>query len=412
MKYLSLLLISFTACVQPKNSPPPAPTSTTAFVFAANFGGGSELQAIDVKTREAGRVLGADAISEDSLVRVFGEVLYIIGREFNGTKNTLTVIDPKNGYALACPECQWALGEATNVQDFWAVSKTKAYMTTQPGLTTAPSYEHRNEVSVINPTTGAITARIDIAAALLAAGDTLASEDPDGWHELGALYADNEHLFVAISALDSKSYFALYPTTGECGFVAGRVAVIDLDTDKVVKIIKLKGTNPAPSPARWVPEPNTNNVLISTPGPFAPASIEACGGVERIDQVTLEHKGYLFTEQEIGGSVMSFDLDSKQNGVAFVFTNGDYLAPTYEIRRFTKSGLVAEPLLAPGPKAFTSASFVEVNDRGQAYIGLPLRAGTKIGMYETATGAELGAALATDLPPIDVAFFPGPAFSR
>jgi hypothetical protein len=405
-----LALCGFAACYQPKNTPPPKPTSTTAFLFDSNFSSG-ELQAIDVASREAGRVLGPEAISSDSLVRAYGETLYIIGREFNGDNNSVTVLEPKNNYQRACPNCQWPLGTAVNVQDFWAVSKTKAYLTTQPGSKTAPAYEHRNDVWIMNPTTGEVSGYIDIAAALRAAGDNLADVDTDGMHELGAVYADDAHLFVAISAFDETTFQQVKADT-PCGYEPGRVAVIDLSTDKVTKILKLSGSNPAPSPARFVPEPNTDNVLISTPGPLGAASIESCGGIERIDQAKLTVSGFFTTETQLGGSVVSFGLDGKGNGVVFLFTDGDFNSPTYEVRRFNKSGIVGDAILAPGAKGFSQPSFVTINDRGQAYVGLPLRTGTEIGMYDADTGTTLGDPLKTDLPPIDVAFFPGTPYSR
>lgn len=408
MKKLALTALVLFAC-GPKNTPPPNPTSTTAFLFASDFLGGNELQAIDVKSRAAGQVLGPEATSSDSLVRAFSETLYLIGRDYVGQNNNVTVLDPKNGYKRVCPDCQWPLGEAVNVQDFWAVSKSKAYLTTWPSSPTVPAYAHRNDVWIMNPLTGEISGYIDLAAALKAQGDDLAEHDTDGQHELSALYADDAHLFVAIGTFDQKT-FGLVPSDGTCGLEVGRVAVIDLNTDKVVKVLKLTGSNPI---GRFVPEPNTNNLLIATPGSLNTASTDACGGIDRIDQVTLQVKTPAFTEAQLAGSVVSFDLDNLGNGVAFVFTDGDFLNPTYEVTRIQKDvGAVGDPIVAPGAKGFSQPSFVDINDRNEAYVGLPLRTGAKIGMYDSETGKELASPIETKLPPIDVVFFPGPAYSR
>jgi hypothetical protein len=406
MQKFALVALVFTACNTFKNSPPPKPTSETAFLFESTFGGGGELYAIDLATREAGRVLGPEAISEDSIVRTFGETLYVVGRDFSGQNNTLTVLDPKAGYARACPECQWPLGDSTNAQDFWAVSKNKAYFTTLPANKDKASYAHRNEVAIINPLTGIISGYIDIAKALVDAGDDLASVDTDGYHELGALYADDEHLFVAIGALNQET-FQQVTSSDPCGFAVGRVAVIDIATDKVVKIIKLTGSNPSPSPGRFVPEPNSNYLLIATPGPLSQASTESCGGIERIDQVKLTNAGLLFSETALGGSAMAFDLDAKGNGLFVVFTDGGFIDPTYELKRWTKDGVASAPVLAPGKGALFLSGFVRGNDRGEAYVGLPLASGGKIGIYDLATGSELKTAIDTNLPPVDVSFFPG-----
>ncbi len=420
----SLLIFALTlACCGRKEAPPPPedeppvnvvppPTATTAFLFNASFTGGAELLALDLETREQSVILEAPALGTDSIVRVFNEMLYIVARDYVGQENSLTVIDPKNGYALACSDCQWPLGEATNVQDFWVVSADKAYFTTQPGSSLADAWAHRNAVSVMNPMTGAITKRIDIAAALVALGDTLPQDDDDGTHELGALYADAHHLFVAISAL-TPSYNAVSKGTEPCGVVPGRVAVIDLDTDEVVKVIVLSGSNPAPSPARFVPQPQTSYLLISTPGSLGTAEIDHCGGIERIDQQALVLGSPFATEGGLGGSVMSFDLDEDGNGVVFLFVSGDFEAPTYEVRRFQQTMNRVDPaLVAPGVKGFSQPSFVEVNDHGLAFVGLPLRAGAEVATFHVSDGTSAAPSVALDLPPIDVAFYPGVPYVR
>lgn len=400
---LAVSALAFSACA-PKN-PIPTPQAKSAYVFSSNFTAGA-LDALDVAGTTKTAILTGDGIGSDSFVRTFGEVVYVVSRDYVGANNSLTVIEGNTVTA------QHPLGEGVNAYDLWAVSKTKAYFTAQPNPSApaAKAYALRNSVSIINPSTGALGATIDIGAALTALGDLLPSEDTDDYYELNALWADDAHLFVSIQAFGE--FYSIIGKDDACGQVAGRVAVIDLATDRVVKIIPLRGANPA---ARFVPEPGTNNLLVATAGSLGTHAIDPCAGIERINQATLTHEGYYLTEAQLGGSVVSFDVDANGMGGAFLFTAGDFLAPTYEVVRFSlqDQGRVGAPLVAPGPSGFLVPSFARLNDKGELYVGLPF-SGSKpvIGRFSLETGAALSAEVELEMSPVDVAFLPGTPFRR
>jgi hypothetical protein len=402
----ALLACGLAACgTTPHKQTFPKPTTTTAFVATSDYRASAQLFAVDLETRAKTSVLGPDVMPLDPMIRVFEKNLYLVGREYQGKNNNVVVLDPNNNYQPKCggklSACQFALPFAFNARDFLAVSETKAYLTSSES----------NSVTTLNPLTGQITGTIDIAAERAKVGDRLDALDPDGIYDLNRMAVTGNYLLVQLQFIDNSTY-APTKTNDACGFVAGRVAVIDMTTDAVVKMIRLQGSNPD---GPFVTEPGTTNLLVNTTGPQGQFAIGPCNGIERIDTESLDAGGSYLSQQQMGGVVFSFAVDDQGRGIAFVGTDGDFNHPEYKVFRFdSKTGVVGDPLIAPGPKGFTFFGFTAMNDRDQAWVALPYsKQSPTLAAFALANGQLLDGKT-IDLPQgaVDIGFYPGQNFAR
>lgn len=430
----SRLLISLTLLAACKSSSItlPKPTAATAYVSATTADySASKLEAIDVGSHTSSDVLPAQAFPAGNLLKTFAHNLYIVG---NYGADNMLVLEPDNQYATACPAksltaCQFALPVGFDAVDFWVTDATHMYLTASITADKNVPGSLSNLVHIYDPTTGTAGATIDIAAgvkALSAAegGEDLLAVIGDGTLDLGAMYQVDGYLYVVAEMLvtgapDPVTGFTNRKpkvTTDSCGYEPSRVAVVDIKTNKVVKAMKLHGAN---SQGPFVVEEGTTHLLIASPGFTGTFAQEPCNGIDRIDTATQTSLGSALTEAQLsrgdanGGTVFSFDLDSKGTGFAFVGL-GTVEAPSFQLVRFDlKKGLTAT-VQDDGVKGLLYAGFITINSKNQAYISLPYADPTKqpaIAAYDAESGALIQT-ITLKLAASGIAFYPGPDFIK
>lgn len=411
---------------------PPKPTANTAYVFASDYFSSSQIVAIDLDTRSVSEVLGPDVLPLDALIKSFGQRLYVVGRDFAGTANNLVALDPNNGYQPACgrgvAECQIALGNKFNARDLWVVNDNTAFVTADILADGDAVGSVSNSVHIYDPIAGTKKGTIDIAAGAKAAGTDLLAEIGDGTLDLDAMFSDGKHLFVIALMLQTQpeqsGFIPRKPkaTGTSCGLTSSAVVAIDLDSQKVVKVIRLSGSNAI---GGFVVEPGTDNLLIATPGATDVFTQEKCAGIERINSKQLTYNGMAVTEAQMsnadgsgasgtGGTVFSFDVDNQGNGLAFVGL-GTTDVPQYKLVRWKAdqgaTGLISDP----GADGLTYFGFVSINNRGQAYVSLPYAYPTPPGLaaFDVGTGARVANTdFSLALSAASITFYPGFAFTR
>ncbi len=435
MRLRLLVVFAFAACSSSKKSTPPTllekPSATTAFLIDSSTDLiTSQLDALDVSTHALNNVLPASVYPSQSLIRTFSHNLYVVGQDSFGSNNNLLVLSPDSNYAPACgasiTACQFALPALFDAQDFWVVSAHEMYVT--PYMTvdgTGAAGSASNFVYLVDPLTGVLTTKIDIAQGVRGLAPSLGGEDllatGDQTINPSAMYAVDNHLFVALDLLvagpadpANPEYVPQVPekTSDACGYRSGRVVVIDTVSNAVIASIKLSGANPQ---VPFVAETGTTNLLIATPGDLGTFDQEPCNGIDRIDTETLTSKGLAVSEAQMsggdthGGTVFSFDVDDKGNGLAFI-GNGNTNAPDYQLVSFNLTKGFVSQIEDAGVKGLLSYGFIVANPAAQAYVSLPYEASPAVYVYDIEK-AGLIDTLPLATPATGVAFYPGPAFS-
>jgi len=406
----------------------PKPTAKTVYVSAVTNGGTGALEAVDLGSRTVNDVLPADVFSPYAAVKTYANNLYIVSAE---PANVL-VLEPDNNYTPACAAetitaCQFALPATFDIVDFVVVDAKHMYLTTD--LSTEPASAPgslSNFVHIYDPTTGVESGAIDVAAGAKALPASAGGEDllavvGDGTLDLGAMYQVDDNLFVVAQMLVTgtpppDSFFtprAPKATTDACGYEPSRVIVIDLKSNTVKHVIKLRGAN---TQGPFVVEPNTNNLLLSSPGATATFSQEPCNGIERVDTQGMVSKGAALTEAQLSlgvkdaGTVFSFDIDNLGKGYAFV-GSGTSDKPDYSLVHFNLKTAAVTQVADEGVKGISYYGTVIIDAQRQAYISLPYGTTPVIATYDVESNT-LVSTITLKLGAFSMAFYPGPAFIK
>lgn len=303
-------------------------------------------------------------VNADAVARVHGDLLYIVNR-FGLVGDSLQALDSRNDFATVW-DC--STGAGSNPHDFIVAAADKAYVAL---------YE-KKELLVIDPSvdatcTGFVRGTIDLSE----------YADADGYPEPEALALADGKLYVVLQRLDRNDLFT--PAAN------GRIVVIDVNSDTVVDVIELRGSNPF---TRM--EIRDDRLWISTVGYFS----EDDGGIELVDLSRGESLGFVVDEAELGGDVTDFVLASGKLGYAVL--SG---------RNFRNSLIAFDPssrqVLATliGDSGFISQ--LRANDRGELWIAdrNVRHPGVRVfGLHDqierTSQPIDLG------LPPFDMVFLP------
>lgn len=340
---------------------PPAATAGKAFVFETDYSTGS-FSAVNTTTRAPS--CDVSSVHSDARLRWYNGRVYVVNRF--GADN-IQVIDPATYATLN----QFSVGNGSNPYDIAFASPSKAYVT---------RYE-RTEMWVVDPSTGAHTGTISLAA----------FADADGIPEMDHLMMVGPLLFVSLQRVNRNAGFVPTDTS--------LVAVIDTRTDTIVdcdavtpgvQAIHLQLTNPVTT---FQFDRTTSRLLLGCVGFYGALD----GGIERIDPVALASEGVVVGEDSLGGDVADIVWRDAAKSYAIV---SDASFNTMLISWSAETGRRLATVYSPGGftlgDAEISGSELWVCDGSFASPG--------VRVFSTATDTQLGGAITCTLPPASLTF--------
>ncbi|MEO7866835.1 MAG: FlgD immunoglobulin-like domain containing protein [Candidatus Eisenbacteria bacterium] len=351
-----IVLLALASLAQPH-----AAIAGKAFVFETDYSTGS-FSAVNTSTHAPS--CDVASVHSDARLRWYGGRVYVVNRF--GADN-IQVIDPATYVTLN----QFSVGNGANPYDIAFASPTKAYVT---------RYE-RTELWVVDPSTGAHTGTISLAA----------FADADGIPEMDHLMMVGPLLFVSLQRLDRNAGFI--PTAFSL------VAVIDTRTDTVVdcdaatagvQAITLQLTNPVTA---FQFDRTTSRLLLGCVGYYGALD----GGIERIDPVGLASAGVAAGEDSLGGDVA--DLVWRDGAKSYAIVS-DASFNTLLISWSPTTGRKLATVYAPGGftlgDAEISGTELWVCDGSLASPG--------VRVFSTTTDTQVGGAITCSLPPASLTF--------
>lgn len=269
MRQLAYSLLLLAACgdnvgQQPDAGPADAAPTTPprAVIVTGDFtnpGPTGVMSSLDLGTMQVSqRVAPSGAVSSDTLIRKYGDELFVVNRD----ENNITIVDAST-FALVE---QLGTGAGSNPQDV-AVFGNKLYV---PAFGTA---------GVVVATRGATTTTtID-----------LSDLDPDGEPNCISAQRVGSDIYVACGLLDPSTFSARGP---------GKIAVIDAATDTVKTTLTLSTANPFPLLERMP----SGDLVIPTAPAFGNIQM---GCIERIaiSGGTATAAGCIVSNADLGGFV-------------------------------------------------------------------------------------------------------------
>jgi hypothetical protein len=207
-------------------------------------------------------------IPGDAAGRCHEGLVYIVGR---GGANLIQVYDPAQGFSLVR---EFSLGDGLNPQDIAFAPDGSAYVS---------CYD------------AAVLLRVDTELGIvLDTYSTAQFADTDGLPETAWMLAHQGRLYITCQLLDRGNW---YSPTGP-----GKLLVFDLTTRTWLPAITLTGGDPY---TRIVPyqDANGRNLLsVGCVGYYALLD----GGIDLVDPETGVSEGYLATEVQLGGDVLTY----------------------------------------------------------------------------------------------------------
>lgn len=305
-------------------------------------------------------------IFRDAAVRTAGDRIYVVNRLYG---DNLQVIDPADGMRTIL---QCSTGNGTNPHDIAIVSPQKAYVT----------LFERRELLIVNP-----SAQRDCRDFVRGRVDLSALADADGIPDMDQMAIVGDRLYVSLQRLDINSILRLPARNGA-------IAVVDLASDQLLGGIELTGANPFGATkgltvrdgALWIAEAGEFNVDD--------------GGIERVDLATGTASGFLASEADLGGDVTDFVVVTDALAYAVVNRPGFVNAL---VSFDPRSGqLLATHHTASGYTLFD----IELNDRGELWLGDRVRRAPGVRVFRAADGTPLtDGVLDLGLPPFEIVFY-------
>ncbi len=310
------------------------------------------------------------AIHSDAIACWYDGLVYVVNRT---PADNVQVLDPGAGFSTIS---QFSTGNGTNPQDIAFRSPTKAYI---------PLYE-RNEILIMDPTTGAHKGSIDLSA----------FADADGLCEVSRVFIKHDILFATIQRLDRNNYW------GPVG--DSYVAVVDCAVDTLidcdaftpgVQAIQLTGTNPF---SAIVLDPSSGNLMVSCVGWWGSQD----AGVEMIDPVNLSTAGYMLTESAAGGDINDVAVLNATKGFVIV-TNSSFHTDVISFNPTT--GLTGSTIYSPGAYVLND---IELSPDSELFIADQTATSPGIHIYDALAESMITTSpISTGLPPFNIAFSSG-----
>jgi hypothetical protein len=334
---------------------------TLAFVTATDFQTGGFATASLDEPRTVDPVAPARQLGSDPVPRTFAGGVYVINRS---PGDNIQALDPGNGFAT---RWQCSTGNGSNPQDFALLDAGKAYVT----LFAEP------DLLVVNPSPSP-----DCHDFLRSSIDLSAYADSDGVPEMDQMAIVDGILYVSLQRLNNFAPAA-----------PGAIVAVDTATERVVNEFDLGAENPFGNTKGLTVR--NGDLLVGEVGAFGTND----GGVERIALPSGQSKGFIVTEEALGGDINDFAVVSDRLAYALVALP-DF--STSVVAFDPGSGAVTSTLLAHGE----FYSDIEVNDRGELYVVDRTFANPGLRVFRAADGTELTAnpLRVGDLPPFQLVF--------
>jgi hypothetical protein len=302
-------------------------------------------------------------VCADAAGRVAQGLVYVINR---GACNDVEAIDPAGGWTV---RGEFSVGSGSNPQDIAFVSADRAYV----------SRYATNWLLEVDPATGTILDSLSLAP----------FADGDGLCEMHRLCLAAGRLFVEVQRLDEDHGWVPVPPS--------YLAVVDPVADRLVDIdpdlpgvqgIPLAGLNPA---APIAIDPGTGDLLVPEAGAFG---VLDQGGLERVDPVACVSRGFVITEEELGGDLSSFAWWSDSLAYAVV---ADPTGNTALVSFNPSTGRRTGVLYQPGGYVLADCL---ISSRGDLLLADQGYTDPGIRVFDAATGSFLAGPLSTGLPPL------------
>lgn len=214
----------------------------------------------------------------DASVRSFGNQLYVVNKL---GQDNIQIVDPAKNFSVVL---QCSVGKGTNPQQIIVVSPTKAYVTLYQPEDNSSSLLTVDDLLIVDPSATScnsfITRVIDLTLLTAADGEPLA--------RASSMVLVGKKLFVALQDLPKN--LALAPNQ------AGKIAVIDTDTDTLSSSLTLSGRDPVA-----MTYASSSGLIYVAHADFFDLT-SSFGGIEVIDPTNLKSFGLVIDDLALGGA--------------------------------------------------------------------------------------------------------------
>jgi DNA-binding beta-propeller fold protein YncE len=303
-------------------------------------------------------------LHSDMVIRWHDGLVWIVGRMGS---DTIRALDPADNYSTVI---EFSVGSGSNPQDIaFSPDGSLAYI----------SLQNRDEVLIVDPSTGVTQGAVDLSP----------WADADGSAEPGQMVATDGKIFVAILRLDRDYYWSPVGDSYLAVIDALTGELIDINPDQAgVQAIPLWATNPA-----WELELGPDGLIyLACVGYYGLQD----GGVERVDPATLASLGVLVPETALGGDVG--DVCVVDEHTAYVVVS-DASYNTHLKRFDTTSGGGVQLVTAGSGYAFTD---LEVDSSGDLYVCDRSYGASGVRVYDAVSGVQVTGTLPVGLAPYDI----------
>lgn len=360
-------------CGTDSSSNPAGPA--VGFVLTTDFTVGNLSTITTTSPRELTvNVLGSTGIHPDSVIRVFGNRVFIVQRLGSNSILVIDPSDPSNPLKNYSTNDSNPNAPQSDPQDIAFVDFSKAYITRY----------NQNTLLIVNPLTGERIGTIDLSQ----------FSDSDDIVEMHRMVIVNGKLYVSLQRLDRNSFFSASNDS--------YLVVIDTTTDAIIDVnpnspgvqpIVLEGRNPL---GGLVYLPLTDRIYLANTGNFFTG--DAFGGIESIDPNTNTTAGIIISDESLGGSLGNFAVLSSTVAYATIFDDNfdNFVVPVN-----LSTLVVSSPLTDIGTEFLSGLSF----DRdGFLYVADRNTSSPGIQVFDTTTNAKIEGPIDTGLPPNELAF--------
>ena len=299
------------------------------------------------------------------------DMVFVVNRYL---ADNIQIVDPNSGFTTTG---QYSVGNGSNPHDIRLAGSGKAYVT---------RYEWKT-LFICDPYTGDSLGAIDLSPLA----------DSDGIPEMDRMEIVDGKVFVTLNSINRATWLPDGP---------GKIAVIDAIADTLMDVDP--GT------------PGIQPIWLTLSNPYTELRYDRCrgeliigclgawgvmdGGIEVIDPFTLEHKGVVTTELQLGGDVSDGILSPGQKGYAVVMDSVPWPDNFARLASFDReTGEVLDTLYIQESGQGASLAGIELNRQGELYLCDRDATRPRVRIYDTAADTLMDA-VDVGIPPYDVTF--------
>lgn len=299
------------------------------------------------------------------------DMIFVVNRYL---ADNIQIVDPNSGFATTG---QYSVGNGSNPHDIRLASAGKAYVS---------RYEWKT-LFICDPYTGDSLGAVDLSP----------FADADGIPEMDRMEIVEGKVFVTLNSIDRNTWLPDGP---------GKIAVIDASADTLIDV--------DPS------VPGVQPIVLSLPNPRTELRYDRCrgelvvgclgawgvmdGGIEVIDPSTLESKGVIATEIQLGGDISDGVLSPGTEGYAVVMDSmpwPDNYARLVSFDRHT--GTLMDTLYIQTTGQGASLAGIELSRQRELYLCDRDALEPRVHIYDTLSDTLI-TTVDVGVPPYDVAF--------